>query len=303
LIEGRAGPLIFSGIPTHVFCLFSIDKFRTKFARKVDMSTSLEDAIRMARKAAYRETDDSIEIERSGKYASRKRTKDQYGAGMAVVSKGAAGIAKIGNGFFDETPNAEAAFWKAKFEEVQKLQNDAEDDLASQAKIHKEREASLEQYANLLAQKVQSLESGVRVGEVVANKTGTEASTSGNHKEKRIIDFFELVTGMTIQEQMDEQYNDGTPKYICTMKNVLERKATRFSIAPAEENPMAELDFTPLANVDVLPEFLQQDITFERAMAPAMFAAALSALYEDEDAEGDDENGGDEESNMDDAEQ
>jgi len=108
---------------------------------------SLEDAIKLAHNTVYKMGDDSIELDRSGKYAARKRLGgENHGPGMAVVSKGGR-MNKVGNGFFDEEPNSEARFWKAKFDELQQLQVESETDLAAQMKVHKEREAGLENYA------------------------------------------------------------------------------------------------------------------------------------------------------------
>lgn len=82
---------------------------------------NLEDAIKLAHNTVYKMNDDSMELDRSGKFAARRRLNENHGPGMAVVSKGGR-MNKVGNGFFDEEPNSEARFWKAKFEELQHLQ-------------------------------------------------------------------------------------------------------------------------------------------------------------------------------------
>ena len=47
---------------------------------------SLEDAIKLAHNTVYKMGDDSIELDRSGKYAARKRLGgENHGPGMAVV--------------------------------------------------------------------------------------------------------------------------------------------------------------------------------------------------------------------------
>lgn len=223
--------------------------------------TTLEDAIKLAHSSVYRTNDDSVVLDRSSKFAARRRANgaENYGPGIAVVSKGER-LNKVGNGFFDAEPNSEARFWKAKFEELQQLQMEAETDLANQVKVHKEREAGLENYVSLLQQKVSQLEN-----------SGAKGSTGG---ADNVLSFYELMTGMSVKAEGNA--------YTCTLKNTIERKTTRFVI---NEGRNDDLDFVPTTNTDMLPDFLQGEITFEKNQAPAMLAGALMHLYDGEDGE------------------
>ena len=144
---------------------------------------------------------------------------------------------------------------------------EAETDLANQMKVHKEREAGLENYASLLQQKISALEaSGCRV-----------SSTGGGAGADKVVGFYELMTGMSVK-------SEGNSSFTCTLKNTIERKATRFTISEDAD----DLDFVPTANTDMLPDFLQSEITFEKSQAPAMLAGALMHLYDGEGGDGGD---------------
>lgn len=245
------------------------------------MSASLEEALRLARKAAYGENDGNLEFTRS-KHGSRKRDAEKYGNGVAIVSKG--GHGKLGTGFFDEEPSSEAVFWKSKFEEVQRLRLEAEEDIKNTTRIHKEREDCLENYVKLLQQKINNLEKGgAKLSSSNTNEANKEYKELENvvQNQKNLLEFYELLTGASIRQS--SQSKDGT--MVCTLKNTLERKATRFTLSPASNG---ELDFTPEANIEMLPDFLQGEIQFAKEMAPAMFANALSQLYDSIDGDNED---------------
>ena len=71
---------------------------------------------------------------------------------------------------------------------------------------------------------------------------------------------------------------DGNGVYICTLKNKVKKNATRFVI---EDKKKDELEYIPKANVNLLPDYLQNEISFERNMAPIILADAIQALYDE----------------------
>jgi hypothetical protein len=138
-------------------------------------------------------------------------------------------------------------------------------------RTHKEREDCLESYVKLLNQKISNLErGGAKMSNEENSKEIKELETIvSNHRH--LLDFYEMLTGVVARPSSN---SDGM---VCTLKNTMERKATRFTLSEAENG---ELDFTPEANIDMLPDFLQSEIQFAKEMAPAMLANALSHLYD-----------------------
>jgi len=242
---------------------------------KINMA-NLEDAIKLAHSSVFKTTDSSIVIDRTARYASRTRLGDatnaSAGPGIAVVSKGGKAT-KVGNGFFDEEPNSEARFWRAKFEQLQGLQMEAESDLGNQLRIQKEKERGLEQYISLLQQKITQLEGGIN-GDINVGDGSDEGRITVDHIKR--LNFFELMTGMTVE-------GNGKGGFNCSLRNTLddEGQTTRFTITTNGVDAN-ELDFAPKENISMLPDFLQSEISFESNQAPAMLAGALMNIYDNE---------------------
>jgi hypothetical protein len=216
------------------------------------MSMALEEAISVARAAVFRDGE-SIVIER-GKKASHKRETENDDKDINSLSKKA----------------GDADFWKKKYLEVKTLRDEAEDDLDQQILISKERETALLRYSDLLQQKIRIMQ-GKSGDSVIDSKTDGKLYAEKVESQRKLLSFFELMTSMTVTEEQ------GT--MVCTLKNRVKRKALRFSI---KDSGIDDLDYVPKANIDVLPEYMQSELTFERNMAPVLLADALQALYDDD---------------------
>lgn len=225
---------------------------------------SLEDAITVA-KCAVNEGDTLI-IDRT-KFASRKRGR------ISVISRGKEKIAVKDESLHEEV-SSEVTFWRDKYESLRLVKFSAEEELETQLELMTEREAKLETYAKLLEQKIEIMkESGHQ------QPRGDLNDKLDGYRKK--ISFFEMMTSMTIK-------CEGNSEYVCTVKNKIKKAATRFKIVTGEESvepvlpaTLPDVQYTPMANADLLPEYLQSEISFETAMAPVLLGDILQSLYED----------------------
>ena len=216
---------------------------------------ALEEAIALARASAFQDGD-SIIIDRGRKNGTtRKRSRDIEESESLSKDK------KRDDGRED------ANFWRKKYNEIKKLRDEAEDDLELQIQKSKERESALEKYSNLLLQKIGILQSE-------SGKLGGVEGENGLDKleaQRKLLRFLELMTSMTVKDE-------GHGSMVCTLKNRVKRNVTRFQI---KDNGGDEVQYIPKANISLLPEYLQSELSFERNMAPVLLADALQALYDD----------------------
>ena len=127
-------------------------------------------------------------------------------------------------------------------------------------------------YAKLLERKIEIL-----------NETG-QKQLSGEIDQKldgyrKKLSFYEALTSMTIKCEDNEEY-------VCTVKNKLKRIATRFKIIlPGDldekdsSNSPVDIQYLPIANANLLPEYLQSEISFQENIAPVLLGDILHSLY------------------------
>ena len=226
----------------------------------------------MAAKLAVADFDKCVMIDRT-QFASRKRGR------IAVITKS--------KDLLDGTPsggpleeldtNSEANFWRDKYEKLRSEKSNAEEELERELEITTEREQKLDSYAKLLEKKVQQL---------IGN--GSSASSSAGSTVESLLKkvvFYEAMTSMSVKLQP----GDG---YICTVKNTVNKTVTQFKIELKEgstESDAAggadildqEVNYTPIANPDLLPEYLQEEIECEKRMLPVILGDVLQLLYEE----------------------
>ena len=226
--------------------------------------SSLEDAI-VAAKCEVDEGD-ALVIDRT-KFASRKRGR------ISVITRGSDTL-NVKDESKDVEISAEVAFWREKYESLRLVKSGAEEELEEQLQLVTEREGKLEKYANLLEQKIEILKDHIPL----QSKDDLNEKLNGYRKK---LCFFETMTSMTVK-------CDDSEIYICTIKNRLRKTATRFQIVLNDgdektvllsETP--DINYAPIANSNLLPEYLQSEISFESDMAPVLMGDILQSLYED----------------------
>lgn len=226
---------------------------------------SLEDAI-LAAKCAV-DDGDTLVIDRT-KFASRKRGR------ISVITRGKDRL-DVTNESRDEEVSREITFWREKYESLRMVRMGAEEELEAQLELMTEREGKLERYAELLEKKIEIL------NERNPSQPKDDLSEKLDGYRKKLC-FFETMTSMTVKCEENESY-------ICTVKNKLKKVAVRFKVVmsddttkDAADNTEQDVQYTPLANANLLPEYLQSEISFETNMAPVLTGDILQSLYEED---------------------
>ena len=256
---------------------------RAGASEEADMSR-LEQAIKRARLPTHMDGD-AIVIDRSvfpsrktGKLCEVTLTEGEYRGG-----------GKGGNGIHSKELSVEAKFWKQKYETLKRERNEEEEDLEHLIEVTAEREAKLIELARLLERKIDLLATTSVNGEGSAEAAEKYAKVE---TQRKVLQMYELCSAMTVAES-EENENE----YLCTVKNKMKRLVTRFSVTmPSDDED--EMLFTPLANVDLLPQYLRNAVKCDVSALPAMIKTILEELFkpdEDEDEQEEEEEDDDEE--------
>ena len=220
---------------------------------KVEMTT-LEEAINAA-KCAIDDLDEVVLIDRS-QFASRKRGK------IAVVSKSM----DVHTGpLRDVDGNAESIFWREKYEKLRAEHSAGAEEIENQLAITIEREDKLDKYAKLLEKKIEKLLDS-------APQASSNDLIDKLDAMRKKLAFYERMTSLTVKMDSDDQF-------ICTTKNNVKKVSSRFKIVLKEGEP--NIDFAPIANPNLLPEYLREEIECESAMLPVIMGDVLQSLYDD----------------------
>lgn len=156
-----------------------------------------------------------------------------------------------------------------------KFKDDDIMDLQTELEISEKRIQKLNAYVKLMEQKLE-LQGSVINTNSSSSVTSSQETFEIDHLT-RIIKFYEMVTSMAVKIDDTDQN-----KYICTVKNKAKRIGSKFSISYKSED---ELAFQPIANANILPEYLRSEISFEVEMAPVLTSDVLQSLYEETDDE------------------
>jgi len=226
--------------------------------------SNLEHAMKKAR-LPVTEEGDSIIIDRSV-FASHRGGKMCEVSLYETLADGSKGLGK-GQGLSEE-----ARHWKKKYESLKEELDREEEELESEMEVTAERTEKLHELARLLERKV----------ELMTNSLSDAVKGCNLDTQKRILDMYETLTAMTVVE------TDSV--FVCTVKNKERRLVTRFSIQLPEEDD-CEVIYTPMANIDLLPENLQSKISCAPSMLPVILREILVNLFEEEEEEDEDEEG------------
>ena len=218
------------------------------------MSVTLEDAIRKARV--------SVDIDSSSVTIER----DQI---QRLPDVQVSGIGKFALDHMNDThsdSSYDAKFWREK--------------CAVLVRERKEIEAQLSEKVASVLTKYENLSRYTRMLEQRADASGKRKRNTHDSESVDIIleklQVFELLTGTTIE------IGDNSD-YICTVKNPLARKATRFTLQNVQ-HPDGDVLVHPKGNVRFLPEYLQQgDIVCDQSTVPQLLGDVLQGLYKEDE--------------------
>ena len=205
----------------------------------------------MAQVTVQRDTDVVI-IERKHLVSRKERNQldDNGDAGNVVIDT------DCSTGYC--TKRNEASYWKERFE---KLNTEKKKEDFSRLDDILERYETLRQYTQLLEERALRHANEKKEAEGLFNK----------------VKFYEQMTAMKVDQS-------STGEYICTLKNSVHRRVTKFSIKRKRDSRDGlDMQFIPRANVNILPDYLQSEIFCETNMSPVIMGDVLQALYNDED--------------------
>lgn len=166
--------------------------------------------------------------------------------------------------------NEDDLFWKEKHDKLFAEYKTQQDNLNAALK----RNESLENYVKLLEQKSES-------NQTEYLKIFNDNVTAKSLQEK--VKFYESITGLTIKA-------NETQEYTCTMKNGMSRLVTRFAArirpqdeeVPADSDPDNDLQFRPVGNVHLLPEYLRGEIECSSEMGPVLLGDIIRNVFEEQ---------------------
>ena len=218
------------------------------------MSVTLEDAIRKARV--------SVDIDSSSVTIER----DQI---QRLPDVQVSGIGKFALDHMNDThsdSSYDAKFWREKCAVLVRERKEIEAQLSEKVASVLTKYENLSRYTRMLEQRADA--SGKR-------KINTLDSESVDIIQEKL-QVFELLTGTTIEAG---DHSD----YICTVKNPLARKATRFTLQNVQ-HPDGDVLVHPKGNVRFLPEYLQQgDIVCDQSTVPQLLGDVLQGLYKEDE--------------------
>jgi predicted RNA-binding protein YlxR (DUF448 family) len=171
----------------------------------------------------------------------------------------------------------EAKKWRMAYMEVKRDQYVEKKEMEELLKLTIDRESQLASYARLLSRKIDSLI------DPIGDSSAEAAELSAKLEEQRkLLRLYEIMTGISAREDDEPERKGG---YVCTIKNRVQKKATRFALRKDKRaaNIETSCHFVPVANVESLPDYVQTAIDFEPNMAPVLLADVLSQLYADDD--------------------
>lgn len=153
--------------------------------------------------------------------------------------------------------------WKTLYYEMLALKNEADNDLRQMLKLHSESEAKM---ATLVE---------AHGFPIAGSNTATANVEDELEKTKKALQFYQLITGMAVECVGDN-------KFQCTIKHDKQPADTTFIIGESAD----EMTYEITGNADVLPEYMQSNLTFDKSLTPVILADALHAIYvEDEEEE------------------
>ena len=202
---------------------------------------------------------------------------------------------KTGDSWGDGRKDEEAHFWKERFQRLRKEKSKELQALEADLAGAIQKEESAAKACALLEGKIRALEAG----------DGADVSVDKLAEQRRLLAFYELMTSMVVKVAPQTAEGGAREEYVCIVKNPLQRQAVQFTIANTAhsssssssgdssvtdaggESDAPGVEFVPMANMDMLPEYLRATISCERDYCPVIIGDVLAALHQDDaDQEG-----------------
>ena len=215
-----------------------------------------------------------------GKERLTKKATSSSGSGSKSSSSGSS--SKVQESNEEDTTTAssnEAKQWRMAYMDLKKEQYNEKKEMEELLRLTLDREAQLSSYARLLSRKIDSL-----IDPIGDSSEEAKELSAKLEEQRKLLRLYEIMTGISAREDEDPERKGG---YVCTIKNRMQKKATRFSLRKDKNASSVDTSchFVPLANIESLPDYIQTPIDFEPNMAPVLLADVLSSLYAEDEEE------------------
>lgn len=170
----------------------------------------------------------------------------------------------LGEFFQKNNQNSNESFRLQVVELVQSKDEEIHD-LENQIEISKLRINEMSEYIKLMEEKLKHLEKRLKP---------SDSEVSNSIIDKTTIKFYEIMTSMKIEVTSDHSRSD---KFSCDIENPVKSRRVKFSLQLRDD----EYIYTPIESAKILPEYLHDEISFEKGMAPVLMGDVLQALYDE----------------------
>jgi hypothetical protein len=144
-------------------------------------------------------------------------------------------------------------FWREQYFKMKSLKEDCEKDLNLALKLKAEENDAHKQYIHQIEERLK-LSDSQRLTHIT-----------------NIAEFYEMMTSMTVK-------NKEQNVYVCTLKNSEQRVSTKFSIF-YDAADTSNIKYTPIANSEKLPEYLQASLEFDSKLCPVLLCDSTKAIF------------------------
>jgi hypothetical protein len=164
--------------------------------------------------------------------------------------------------------------WQEQYELVRRLNDETEKDLQDLLQLKKKSDVAFEQKIKLLDQKLSDISESVNHLE---QKKKARSESDETRKLRKERDIYRILTGLRLQE-------DGDDRYICTLNNCSSGDLVKFAISTSGTGN-GDVEYEPIENSHLLPEFLQSNLAFDQELGPIMLGDMISSLFPPESSE------------------
>lgn len=155
--------------------------------------------------------------------------------------------------------------WQEQYEIIRKLNNETEKDLYDILELKKQSDLTFQQKIQLLEQKL------IVTNNTVSNLSNKKMKIENDEciRLRKEIEIYQMLSGVKID-------NTGTNTYLCTLKNEENVRQVKFGIKTL---PNDKIEYEPIENCNLLPEYLQSNVEFDRQKGPVMLGDAILSLF------------------------
>jgi sRNA-binding regulator protein Hfq len=165
--------------------------------------------------------------------------------------------------------------WHEQYEVIRRLNHETERDLHDILELKKKSDVTFEQKIKLLEQKLSLTNDTIQSFEGQKKMKLQHNDENEIQRLRKEIEIYQLLTGVKLK-------GEGDGRYLCTLENENTKKHVQFAII-STSNTEEDIEYEPITNSELLPEYLQSNLAFERALGPIMLGDAITSLFPPEE--------------------